>query len=130
MLPEILFFACLLSTVGALVGAVITGFAARRKQHFCFVGTAVLFLVLSIWAALRLGEYYDLESGGTITRVHLAISRYATGAYLLPVLTGIATLRNPARRKLHRVAAFVAIAITLVTAVTGTWMLIASERLS
>jgi len=128
--PELLFFGFLALTLVALGGAVHTGFRARRRQHFTCVGAAVLMLALSIWAALRLGDHYDLSKAGLIATVHLRMSWYATGVYLLPAVTGILTLRDSRRRRLHRYAAFTALGMTVLTAVTGTWMLLAAEKLS
>ncbi len=128
--PELLFFGFLALTLAALGGATYTGFRAQRREHFACVGAAVLMLVLSIWAALRVGEHYDLSKAGMITTVHLRMSRYTTGAYLLPVVTGLMTLRDSSRKRLHRYAAFTALGLTVATAITGTWMLLAAEKIS
>jgi len=53
-----------------------------------------------------------------------------TVAYLLPIVTGALTLRRPARIVWHRRAAYLVLALTVVTAVTGTWMLVAAPKLA
>ena len=114
----------------ALLGAVVwTGYHGRRPVHIAFVVTAVSSLGVTIFFAEKLGGMYDLEAAGWIYPVHLFIAKTCTAAYVVPVVTGIMTIKNPAKLRLHRIAAFTVLGLTLLTAITGTLMLLASERL-
>lgn len=122
--PAYGFIGALLLTLVCLGLAVVTGKKAKRRPHLTSVAGAVSFLVLTIYFALELGKIYDLESAGRITPIHMAMARWNTAAYLLPVITGIRTLKNPKGRKLHgRVAMFVLL-FTVATATTGALMLL------
>jgi len=113
-----------------LLGAVVaTGLAARRRVHLVCVAAAVCALGTTIYFAEQMGEHYDLAAAGLITPVHLAIAKGTTLAYLLPVVTGILTIRDARWRRRHRVCAFLVLALTVATAITGTWMVLASPRL-
>jgi hypothetical protein len=127
--PTLRFFALLLATVAVLIATVITGLKRRRGLHFACVGTAVALLAGSIWAARLLGDHYDLESAGWITPLHLGLAKLTTALYLLPLLTGVLTLRNPVHRPRHRLAAFLVLGLTLLTTATGAWMLLAARPL-
>lgn len=127
--PSIGFAGSLILTLLFLGLAVNTGLQAKRAKHFFAVGASVLMLVATIYFALGLGELYDLEAAGWITPVHMKMARVNTAAYLLPVATGIATLRNPRRRKLHGRVAFLILFFTICTAATGTLMLLWSTPL-
>jgi hypothetical protein len=114
-----------------LLGAtLVTGFRAKRKLHIPLVALTVASLVWAIVMAERTGQLYDLEAAGRIKDVHLALAKTATLAYLLPLATGIATLRNPRRRALHKKCAFLAVALTLLAFGTGTWMMLKAEKLA
>lgn len=127
--PTLRFFALLLATVAALIATVLTGLARRRPLHFACVATSVALLAASIWAARLLGDHYDLESAGWITPLHLGLAKLTTALYLLPLLTGFLTLRDPRHRGRHRLAAFLVLGLTLVTTATGAWMLWAAQPL-
>lgn len=119
----------LVLTLGCLAGAVSTGLRALRRQHLACVGGALACLALTVYHALGVGKLYDLASAGWITPVHLLLAKTATAAYLLPVASGLRTIFHPATRPLHRKLAFLVLALTVLTAITGTWMLLASKRL-
>lgn len=123
MSVTIAFVAGLLTTLVFLGGAFATGFRALRKRHIACVASAVASLGVTIYFALRVGELYDLQSAGRITPIHLWLARVTTFAYLLPIATGVRTIYVPSTRRLHRVLAFTVLAMTIVTAVTGTLML-------
>lgn len=129
MSPAAGFVTFLAVTLAFLGGVVVTGFRARRRQHIPLVIGAVASLGATIWFAERLGEEYDLDAAGLIKPVHLNLAVISTAAYLLPVATGLATLKRPALRPLHRKAAFLVLGLTVLTAVTGTWMILAAEPL-
>ncbi len=111
-------------TVLALGGAVATGYQARRRWHIACVASAFVLLGVTIYYALALGELYDLESAGVITPIHLTLAKVTTAAYLLPVAAGLRTVYKPAARSLHRRLAFVALVLTVITAITGTIMIL------
>ena len=115
-------------TLSLLAGAVATGLRARRRIHLTLVSCTVLSLAVTIFFAGRLGRLYDLEAAGWITPVHLSIARLCTAAYLLPFGTGLWTLRHPEGRPWHRRAAFFVVGLTVLTAATGTWMILASPE--
>lgn len=119
----------LLLTVGLLGVVVWTGLRARRRLHLTCVALTVAALGTTIYYAERMGKLYDLAAAGTIYPVHLALAKGTTVLYLAPLVTGVLTLRNVAWRRRHRWSAFLVLALTVVTAVTGTWMILAAERL-
>jgi hypothetical protein len=125
--PTAGFVGSLIVTLAFLGAAVLTGLKAQRRRHLASVAGAVLFLGVTIWFALAVGELYDLESAGLITPVHLTLARVTTVCYLLPAASGAWTIRDPRRRKLHAKLAFFVLAMTVLTAITGTWMLLAAD---
>jgi hypothetical protein len=125
--PTLGFLGSLVLTLACLGCAVVTGMKARRRAHLSFVAGAVLMLGTTIFFALELGKLYDLESAGWITPVHMSMARLNTAAYLLPLVTGILTIRNPKFRGLHSRAAWSVLVFTVCTAVTGTVMLLLSD---
>ena len=102
----------------------VTGYKAKRKWHLTSVAGAVACLLATIYYALELGELYDLESAGVITPIHLTMAKVNTAAYLLPVITGIRTLKNPKARKLHGRVAWSVLILTVFTSATGGLMLL------
>jgi hypothetical protein len=129
MTPERGFVAFLALTLVLLAAVVWTGLRARRWVHLPCVAATLAALGTTIWFAEQMGELYDLESAGLITPVHLWLAKGTTLLYLAPLVTGILTIRDARWRPRHRAAAFTVLALTVATAVTGTWMLLASERL-
>lgn len=123
------FVVFLLVTVALLVATVATGLTARLKPHLVLVACTVVSLGVAIYYAEQLGQQYNLDAAGAIKDVHLALAKIATLSYLAPIASGIATLRNRARKKLHLVLALTTVALTVAAAVTGTWMILAAEPL-
>lgn len=127
--PQVLFPTFLILTVALLGLDVYTGLKAKLAAHLTFVVITVASLVAAIWFALELGELYDLESAGWITPVHLKLARIATYAYLLPAASGLMTLRDRKHRKLHFRLAMLTLSLTVLAAITGTWMILAAQPL-
>jgi hypothetical protein len=125
MTPAAGFVTFLVVTLIFLGCAVVTGLKARRKAHL----PAVLSLVVTIYYAEKLGDLYDLKAAGFMTPLHLTLAKITTLAYLAPVITGVKTLKNPSSRKLHGRVAFFVLLMTVLTAVTGTSMLLMSDPL-
>src|SRR6185436_13406857 len=122
-------FVAFLALTLVLLGAVVwSGLHARRRIHLSCVAATVLALAITIWFAVEMGKHYDLSAAGWITPVHLWLAKGTTLAYLAPFATGVMTLRDPRWRPRHRVCAFAVIGLTVATAVTGTWMLMAAVR--
>ena len=119
----------LLLTLGFLAGAVSTGLRAMRRVHLVCVGSALTCLGLAIHYALGVGKLYDLAAAGWITPVHMWMAKVATASYLLPIASGLRTIYHPPTRKLHRKIAFLVLSLSVATAITGTWMLLAAKRL-
>jgi len=125
--PAIGFLVFLAVTLAFLGCTVTTGLRAKRRPHLAFVVLSIAALGTTIYYAEKLGQLYDLESAGFITPLHLAIAKLATLAYLLPIVTGARLWFGKGSRKLHFWIAMAVLALTVVTAVTGTWMVLASE---
>ena len=119
----------LAATLICLTGAVITGRASRRKAHLCIVTLTVPCLALAIYFAEQLGQLYDLEAGGWIYPFHLLVAKVTTASYLVVIGSGLATLKLVSRRKTHARIAYSVLVLTGLTAITGTWMLLAATRL-
>ncbi len=129
MTATIGFVGSLILTLVCLGVAVVTGYKAKRKVHLSSVAGAVVMLVLTIYYAIELGELYDLHYDSMITIVHLNVAKVNTAAYLLPVITGLRTLKNPAGRKLHGRVAWAVLILTVFTAATGVTMLLQADLL-
>lgn len=127
--PLVGFFGFLALTVVLLVAVCWSGFAGRRALHVPLVVVTVVSLGASIYYAKELGRYYDLETAGLITPVHLTIAKITTALYLVPIATGIATLAGKDVKRFHRFAALSVVLLTLITTATGAWMLAASDRI-
>jgi heme/copper-type cytochrome/quinol oxidase subunit 4 len=127
--PRAGFALSLALTVLALVAVVTTGVKARVKPHIACVAITVALLGLTIYYAVRLGELYDLEQAGAITPIHLWAAKVTTAAYLLPLATGVMTLRDRKWRALHFKLAMLVLALTAFSAITGTAMLALSPAL-
>ena len=125
--PTVGFLAFLAATLACLGAAVVTGRAARRRLHVLSVAGAVASLATTIYFALGVGRLYDLASAGRITPFHLWLARVTTACYLLPIASGLATIWRPVRRRLHGRLAYLVLAMTLLTAVTGTIMLLLAQ---
>lgn len=123
------FLGFLVLTVALLGGVVATGTMGRVRPHLVLVAATLVSLATTIYWAERLGDEYDLASAGWVTTVHLFLAKLTTLAYLLPLATGLRTLRNRAHRPAHKLAAYVTLGLTLVTFVTGAAMLLLAERL-
>ena len=123
----LLFLALTLVALGVVV---VSGFRARRKVHIPAVAVAVLLLLVTIYYAEQLGTQYDLEAAGAIYPVHLAFAKVTTPAYLLPIVTGIRTLKKPAGLRWHKRLAFLILILTVATAATGTAMVMMAEPLA
>jgi len=117
-------------TVATLVLVVITGLKARLRSHITLVVTALVFLGCAIYFAVQVGHLYDLKSAGVITPIHLTVAKLATAAYLLPLISGLMTLRDRKHKPLHFKLAVVALILTAIAAVTGTLMLWMARPLS
>jgi hypothetical protein len=122
-----LFFLTL--TVLLLIAVIITGFKAKRKVHLPLVAITVLSLCTAIYYAERLGTLYDLEASGRIYPIHLWIAKAATVSYILPLVSGFLTLKNPRMRVRHRWFAFLVVALTVAAAATGATMVWMSDPL-
>lgn len=123
-------FLCSLAVTLLVLGVTVwSGVKARLKVHLPAVATAVVCLGVTIYFAERLGEEYDLDKSGAIKGVHLFLAKLATLAYLMPLVSGVLTLRDRRHRRLHLVLALVTLLLTVAAAVTGTWMVLAAEPL-
>jgi hypothetical protein len=122
-------FLVFLAATLALLGLVVaTGLRAKRRWHIPLVVASVGALAVTIYYALKVGKLYDLPAAGAITPIHLAIAKVTTACYLLPIATGLRTIFAPATRRLHRKLAFLVLAMTVLTAITGTLMLCLAPR--
>ena len=130
MNPDVGFPSFLVLTVLLLAGVVGTGMRARLKPHLILVTCAVASLGATIYFAERLGELYDLEAAGWVTPVHLTVAKVTTVAYLLPIITGVMTLRDRRHKPVHYKSALLVLTLTMLTALLGIWMLLASERIA
>ena len=118
-------FLCI--TLACLGGAVLTGRAAKRKRHLCWVTGAVSGLAVTIYYAEKLGHLYDLKSAGWIYGFHLFIAYLTTSSYLVVIGSGIATIRQGSRRKTHGRIAYTVLGLTVLTSITGVWMLLKAD---
>jgi len=123
------FLAFLALTLVALGATVATGWKARIRPHLACVASSLVLLGATIYFAEQLGAEYDLEMAGWVTPVHLALAKLATVSYLLPIVSGVATLRDRRRRRIHLVLALTTLGLTVAAAATGMAMILLSEPL-
>lgn len=109
--------------------AVVTwsGFRAMRRVHIPCVVATLAALAVTVHYAYQLGKIYDLKSAGIITPIHLTLAKITTLSLLGPAVTGVRTLFVPSTRKLHRKVAFVALGLTVLSAITGTIMILLAK---
>ena len=127
MTPTVGFIVCLALTLAGLGGTVATGLRARRRLHIGFVVFSLVCLAATIAYAKDLGDRFDLASAGWITPFHLTLAKVTTALYLVPIATGIATIFRPSTRRWHRRFAFLVLGLTVVTAITGTAMILMAK---
>jgi hypothetical protein len=125
--PTVGFVVFLALTLAGLGCAVATGLKARRRLHITAVAASVACLAATIYYAKELGQQFDLESAGVITPIHLTMAKVTTALYLLPIATGITTIYRPAARRWHRRVAFLVLGLTVLTAITGTTMILMAK---
>lgn len=130
MSPQVGFVTFLLATVLLLCGVVWSGMRARVPLHLTLVAAAVASLGVTIYFAPKLGDLYDLEAAGWITPFHLTLAKITTASYVLPLASGVMTLRDRRHRRAHLVLAMLTLAMTAITALTGTWMILAAPRIA
>ncbi len=128
--PAIGFLIALGITLALLAAVVVTGKRAQRRRHLPLVLLTLIALATTIYFAERLGEYYDFSSGQKIHDVHIFLAKTTVVAYLLPLATGLWTIRHARTRTLHGRVALCVLGLTVLTAVTGVAMLLAAERLA
>jgi hypothetical protein len=116
-------------TVVFLTVVVVTGLRGRITVHIPCVLATLVSLVIAIVYALELGKIYDLPGTGAIFTVHMAVAKLAAASYVLPVITGIRTLKSRVHRRTHFRAAMFVLAMTAAASITGTWMLVAAQKL-
>ena len=127
-MSPILGFAISFGLTLALLGAVVvTGKKAIVKVHIVCVVLTLGSLAWTIYEAFQLGKIYDIQSAGMITNIHLNLAKLTTFAYVLPLVTGVCTLFNRKHRALHKKFAYIVLALTVVTAVTGVTMILLSN---
>jgi hypothetical protein len=129
MSPLVGFLVFLGLTLCGLGGVFWTGMHARRRQHIPLVVITICMLGAAIFYAEQMGKGLDLEAAGRIYPVHMFLAKSTTLAYLAPVVTGIMTLRAERWRRVHRPIAWTVLTLTLLTAVTGTWMALAAPAI-
>jgi hypothetical protein len=127
--PQVGFPLFLVVTVLLLVAVVVTGLRARVRLHLVLVALALGAMGATIWFAEQLGQYYDLSKAGVITPIHLTLAKITTVGYLLPLITGALTLRDRSWKKKHFACAVLILVLTVLTTVTGSWMVLAAEPL-
>jgi uncharacterized membrane protein YwaF len=120
----------LLLTVVCLILVVLSGLKHKRKQHFALVACAVALLGVTIYFAEQLGDEYDLETAGAITPIHLALAKITVLAYLLPLVSGVMTMRDIRRKRVHFKLAMFVLFMTGVTFATGLMMILSAEPLA
>ena len=118
------------STVGFLVAVVVTGLRGKITVHIPCVAATLVSLTFAIVFVLKLGKLYDFSAVGAIYPIHMTIAKIATVSYLLPIITGIRTLKSRANRKLHFRAAMLVLVLTATASVTGTLMLLWAQPIT
>lgn len=122
----IAFLVSLVVTLALVATALATGRGGRRRAHVRAVAAVLVSLVVTILLAEKLGRSYDLRAAGRITPVHLTVAKLATLAFLGPIATGVRLWRDPRARPWHRRSIALALGLTVVAVVTGTWMILAA----
>ena len=127
MSPVAGFVAFFAVTLVLLAVVTWTGLRAMRRVHIPCVVATLAALAITIHYAYQLGKVYDLKSAGWITPLHLTLAKITTLSLLAPAITGVRTLFVPSTRKLHRMLAFFALGLTVLSAITGTIMILLAK---
>lgn len=124
------FLVFLTLTVALLVSVIATGRAGKRRLHLALVVLTLASLGTTIYFAEQLGTLYDLTAAGWMTPFHLTLAKICVVAYLGPLITGWMTFRGKTSvRGLHARLAYGVFALTVATLVTGTLMILMSDRI-
>ncbi len=122
MTPTLAFALAFLVTLVLLAVVAWSGMRAKRRVHIPAVAMTYVSLAVTIYYAYGLGRILDLHSAGIITPIHLFLARAATVAIVLASLIGLRTAFHPQTRGLHKRAAWLALSIVVLAAVTGVVM--------
>jgi hypothetical protein len=114
------FWASFLVTLVLFAGAVVTGWRGRRRAHFVLAPLAIAMLAVTIVLTERLVQAVVFPEHEM--RIHLALAKTAAGLVLLAAATGLATVRFPAARRIHRVAVIGFLVATVAATCTGIWV--------
>ena len=105
----------------------------RGPLHGIPFGVKDLFTVTgtrTTWGSDSFADQRIDEDSDLVVRLREAgavlIAKLATAAYLAPIVTGVRLLSDPRRIGTHRIAAYGTLGLTILTAITGCWMVIAS----
>jgi hypothetical protein len=122
------FVVCFALTLVSLGLAVWAAHGHRRRTHVMFVGCAVAMLGVTIVYALQMGKVYDLRTAGIITPIHLTLAKITTAAFLVPIVLGWRAWKNGGMLPLHKKLAWIVLAMTVLCAITGTIMILRSQK--
>ena len=81
-------------------------------------------MALSLNKLKRLGDAGLTDLFEADRKLWTSMAKVTTALYLLPIVTGITTIYRPATRRWHRRVAFLVLAMTVLTAITGTTMIL------
>lgn len=107
-------------TLALLAIALWSGRTKRRRLHLCLAPTALVFLVLAIWMAVRMGRarvFPESEMG-----IHRAIALTAALLVLPLIASGLLLLRSPSRRRVHRICVTLFLIAAVLATCTGIWV--------
>ena len=85
-------------------------------------------LGITIVYAIQIGKVYDLRTAGIITPIHLTLAKITTGAFLVPIVLGVRAWKNGGMVPLHKKLAWIVLVMTLLCAITGTIMILRSDK--
>lgn len=110
-------------TLGVVAVAAVLGRLARRRPHVATATVAGVLLAYTVYLAEMLGTVVIIPR--RLLVVHLVFANLAALAFIVVVVSGVRLFRSDqsARRRWHRGAVIAFIALTVLSAGTGTHML-------
>jgi hypothetical protein len=107
-------------TLVMLSGALWTGRTKRRRVHLRLAPLSMVFLAVSIFFAVRMGQLRNFPPDEM--RIHRAIAVTAALLALPVILSGVALFRSPSWRRVHRIAVTLFLVAALAASATGVWV--------
>ncbi len=118
----IAFFVAYAFTGVALFSGMWAGHKAKVKTHLLLIGVFLVGFAVTIYFADATGGFFKFEERRV--SIHMPCAYTATGATLLPIVTGFRKWRGGGSLLAHRAAILLFLLPFVAASATGIWMLL------